>query len=127
MSDWTPRTFHVIDVKSRARIAGLILKLNPDQEWDITIRKHVKLRTLKQNARLHLIFTLVAQETGNTIDDVKDGYKALFTKAKVVKLGKRRLMVYPQTSKMNVAQLNDFMTQCEEHAISNFGVVLGDY
>jgi hypothetical protein len=104
----------------------VILKLPLEREWDITIKRYVKPRTLKQNSRLHLIFSLVADETGQTIDDVKLGYKALFLKPKVVNMGNRPVVVYPSTTKMNREEINLFMTRCEQHAIEWFGIVLGD-
>lgn len=127
MSDATPRSFHVKDKESRARIAGVILKLPLQREWDITIKRYVKPRTLKQNSRLHLIFSLVAEETGQTLDDVKLGYKALFLPARIVNMGTRTLKIYPETRKMNREELNRFMTLVEIHAIETFGIVLGDY
>lgn len=128
VGDATPRTFVVHDHKSRARLAGIILKLPLDgkREWDVTVKRHVRGRTLKQNSRLHLILSLVAEETGQTIEDVKLGYKALYTAPKIVTLGERNLKVYPSTAKMNVEELNRFMTLVEIHAIENFGIILGD-
>ena len=122
----TPRTFVIKDAVSRSKIAGAILKLDARAEWDITIKRHIRRRTLKQNSRLHLLFSLVASETGNDIEDVKDGYKALFLPPKIVDMGSKLMLIYPHTSKMNTAQLNEFMTRVEVHAIENFGIVLGD-
>lgn len=123
---FTPRTFVIKDTFTRSKIAGAILKLDARAEWDITIRRHIKKRTLKQNSRLHMIFSMVASETGNDIEDVKEGYKALFLQPKIVDLSTKRMLIYPRTSKMNVAQLNEFMTRVEAHAIENFGIILGD-
>ena len=123
---FTPRTFVIKDAFTRSKIAGAILKLDARAEWDITIKRHIRRRTLKQNSRLHLLFSLVASETGNDIEDVKDGYKALFLQPKIVDLGSRRVLIYPQTRKMNTVKLNEFMTRVEVHAIENFGIVLGD-
>ena len=127
MSSGTPRSYHVKDKDTRARIASVILKLPLEREWDITIKRYVKPRTLKQNSRLHLIFSLVADETGQTIDDVKLGYKALFLQPKVVNMGNRPVVIYPSTTKMNREEINLFMTRVEQHAIEWFGIVLGDF
>ncbi len=126
MSDATPRTFHVRDRKSRARIASVILKLPLEREWDITVRRHVKRRTEKQNRRLHLLLSLVAEETGQQLEDVKLGYKALFTEPTVVDMGDRKVKIYPSTAKMNTEELNTFMTKVEIHAIETFGIILGE-
>jgi hypothetical protein len=123
---FTPRTFVIKDAFTRSKIAGAILKLDARAEWDITIRRHVRRRTLRQNSRLHLLFSMVSSETGNDIEDVKEGYKALFLQPKIVDLSTKRVLIYPRTSKMNVAELNEFMTRVEVHAIENFGIVLGD-
>jgi hypothetical protein len=122
----TPRTFVIKDAVTRSKIAGVILKLDARREWDITIRRHIKRRTLAQNSRLHLLFSLVADEIGDNIENVKEGYKKLFLQPTVVDLGTRKVQIYPATSKMNVAELNNFMTRVEVHAIETFGIVLGD-
>lgn len=126
IQSFSPRTFVVKDVETRSRLSGFILKLDARREWDVTIRRHVKRRTLKQNSRLHLLFSLVADEIGDDIESVKEGYKKLFLQPKIVDLGSKRVMIYPHTSKMNTEELNNFMTRVEVHAIENFGIVLGD-
>jgi len=112
----------------REHILRVIGKLptKDGQVWDIRIGPYVQKRTLEQNARLHLIFSKVAALTGGDIESVKLGYKALFLAGKEGDFAGRKIIIYPRTSKMNKAQLREFMEQVEAHAISEFGVILGD-
>ena len=96
------------------------------QVWDIRIGPYIARRSLEQNARLHLIFSKVALATGSDIESVKLGYKAMFLAGRETKFGDRKIIIYPRTSKMNKKELRDFMDQCEENAISEFGVILGE-
>jgi hypothetical protein len=100
------------------------LPVEDGEVWDIRIGKYIARRTLQQNARLHLIFQKVALETGSDIDSVKLGYKAMFLAGKETEFHGRKIIVYPQTSKMNKQELNSFMDQVETHAITEFGVIL---
>lgn len=100
------------------------LPVEDGEVWDLRISKYVARRTLEQNARLHLIFQKVALATGGDIESVKLGYKAMFLAGKETDFQGRKVVLYPQTSRMNKAELNSFMEQCEMDAISSFGVIL---
>lgn len=109
------------------RVVNLLRRLPIDGHmWDVSVKLWKPRRTLEQNARLHLLFQHVANSTGGDIESVKLGYKAMFLAGKETAFGGRKIMVYPKTSKMNRKDLADFMTACESHAISEFGVFLGD-
>lgn len=119
-------TYIVDSPKKRDRVASLIGKLPEDQVWDVTVKEYEPRRTLEQNARLHLIFSMVAKATGSDIESVKLGYKALFLPGKEADFHGHKVTVYPKTSKMSKKQLRAFMDQVESHAISEHGVLIGD-
>jgi hypothetical protein len=124
MSDLWGQTY-IIDGPESLRLVVRVLRLLPPKwKWAITIKRHYASRSLEQNARLHLLFGRVAAETGQDIEAVKAGYKAMFLAPTPVNLGNRWLMVYPSTSDMNVAQMAEFMERVEAHAAVEIGVTL---
>lgn len=118
----------VVDTKDkRSRCARRVEALPLEGEvWEIRIAPWEPKRSLEQNARLHLIFHRVAQATGNDLESVKLGYKAMFLPAQEVSVLGRRVTLYPKTSRMTKSELREFMDRCEEHAISEFGILLGE-
>ena len=115
--DRPARKEHALKVISR-------LPVEDGEVWDVRISKYVARRTVEQNARLHLIFSKVALATGSDIESVKLGYKAMFLAGTETDFHGRKIVVYPQTSKMNKKELNSFMEQVETHSITEFGIIL---
>ena len=122
-----PALFMLTTPESQSRCARRILALPLEGvTWEVSIKEWEPKRSLEQNARLHLIFHRVAQATGNDLESVKLGYKSMFLPGKEAMFHGRKIVVYPKTSKMSKAALNSFMEQCEVHAISEYGIVLGE-
>jgi len=117
LDDRPARREHILRVISK-------LPTKDGEVWDIRVGPFVKLRSLSQNARLHLIFQKVAQVTGSDIESVKAGYKQMFLAGRETDFGDKKVVVYPKTSRMNSQELRNFMDQAESHAISEFGVFL---
>lgn len=97
-----------------------------DQIFEFIVRPYQPRRTNEQNARLHLIFSQVAKATGSDVVSVKLGYKSLFLPAQEVETVGGKFKIFPKTSKMTKAQLREFMDQCESHAISEYGILIGE-
>jgi hypothetical protein len=123
----TPALYIVDTPEKRSRLAKRIEALPVEGEvWEVMVKEWEPRRSLEQNARLHLIFHRVAQKIGDDLESVKLGYKALFLPGKEVDFHGHKVMVYPKTSRMTKAQLNDFMLAVETHAITEHGIVLGE-
>ena len=122
-----PATFIVDSEQKRQACVRTILRLPLGEKvWDITVKQWRPRRSLSQNARLHKIFQLVAQETGGDIESVKLGYKQMFLAGKESIFQGRKQIIYPRTSQMNRKELADFMDAVESHAITEWGLVLGN-
>ena len=117
LDDRPNRREHIIRVISK-------LPTKDGEVWDIRVAPYVKRRSLEQNAPLHLNFQKVALATGADIESVKEGYKQTFLAGKETDFHGRKVVVYPQTSKMNTKDMRDFMDQVEADAIESFGVIL---
>jgi len=122
-----PALYIVDSEDKRTRCARRVEALPLDgQIWDVRIAEWEPRRSLEQNARLHLIFHRVAQKIGDDLESVKLGYKQLFLPGKESIFHGKRVTVYPKTSKMTKAQLNEFMEKVEVHAISEHGIMIGE-
>lgn len=123
-----PRLFILDRPERRASLLRVIqhLPLEDGQIWDVRIKEWEPKRSTAQNARLHLIFSEVAKFTGSDVESVKLGYKAMFLPGKESESLGRKVVIYPKTSRMSVKMLNEFMAAVEAHAISEFGVLVGD-
>jgi hypothetical protein len=99
-------------------IYGLDVDAMPPQE--IVIRPYRQKRSLQQNALLHKWFDEIAKVTGEyTADDIKTLMKAKFSPTKLV-CGE---MIPTATSKLNSAQMAEFMDQVSGFA-ATYGVAL---
>ena len=122
-----PAVFVLTTPESQSRCARRILALPLEGvTWEVAIKEWEPKRSLEQNARLHLIFHRVAQKIGDDIESVKAGYKQLFLPGKKSIFHGQRVTVYPKTSRMTKAQLNEFMEKVEIHAISEHGIMIGE-
>lgn len=120
------RTYPVYSVATRHALAANIasLPVGDGQGWEVTVRRRGETRSLAQNARFHALCHMVADDTGNDWRDVKLAYKDLFLDCPVHEVMGRKIKVYPETSKMTVGELADFMTKVEAHAATQLGVFL---
>ena len=100
------------------KIAGLSVEDMPPLE--IVIRTYRQKRSLQQNALLHKWFDEISKVTGEyTADDIKTLMKAKFSPRKLV-CGE---MIPTATSKLNSAQMAEFMEQVAAFALT-YGVAL---
>tara|TARA_R100000322_G_C5437336_1_gene190046 strand:+ start:658 stop:978 length:321 start_codon:yes stop_codon:yes gene_type:complete len=96
----------------------LNIEIPPLQE--VVIRPYRQKRSLQQNALLHKWFDEIAKTTGEyTADDIKTLMKAKFSPRKLV-CGE---MIPTATSKLNSAQMAEFMEQVAAFA-ATYGVAL---
>ena len=120
----TPTTILIDTPAKRDRAVKWLAQIPVDEALELTLRPYKPTRSLQQNARLHKLFGIVADATGNSIEAVKIGYKAKFLVGEPTEFRGQKLMVYPRTSKMNTKELAQFMDQVESDAIAEFGVWL---
>ena len=100
------------------KIAGLSVEDMPPQE--IVIRTYRQKRSLQQNALVHKWFDEIAKTTGEySGDDIKSLMKSKFSPRKLV-CGE---MIPTATSKLNAAQMAEFMEQVSAFA-ATYGVAL---
>ena len=118
------RPIHIRDEKSRQIALDFIAGLNLDKEWDVTVERHKDKRSLSQNALLHRWFGIIADETGNTRDDIKEAYRDMFLDKVPVQIGGKECLVGRSTTKLSTAEMAEFMDKVQAHAASELGILL---
>lgn len=118
---------HILQVDSlidRDAIASVVTKLDSTKAWVVSIKEWREKRSLSQNSLLHVWIDIIANETGNTQEDVKTALKDLFLQLKVVKVGKVERMVRTETSSLDVGQMAEFMDRVLSFAAVDLGITL---
>ncbi|MDY0242189.1 MAG: recombination protein NinB [Rhodospirillaceae bacterium] len=101
-----------------------IHRLNKEKLWEVIIRPYRKPRTLDQNALIHSWFGLIASETGNDPDDVKEALKAKFLPARLVDIDGESIEVRRSTAKLNTVEMAEFCNRMQAWAASELGIQL---
>lgn len=117
------------DIKQNA--ISLIGKLPAHDKplWAVKVFPFVDKRSLAQNNLLHKWLTEIANETGNSMSDVKDHLKAKFLTPKTIqfkdpKTGEVLITeIIPSTSDLNLKEMSLFLNNVEQFAI-DYGVAL---
>lgn len=101
----------------------LVLNLIANGEYELTIKKKTKKRTTDQNALMWMWFTCMEDETGTGKQDFHDYYCKKFLRRTIQINGKDEVVVR-STSKLNTAEMTDFLNKVQADAASEFGITL---
>ena len=108
----------------RQDVLRFIAHLNIEgRAWAVTVVKHTKKRSLLQNSLLHLWLAKIAKETGNSIDDVKEGYREMFM-GKVPHPFNSGKVIGKSTTSLTKEEFSDLLDQIHAHATQDYGIML---
>lgn len=108
--------------QDRARLIEVISALNLTKPWEVVIRRKRARRSLSENAWMHAMFQEIAEGTGNTIEDVKEAYKAMFLGHVPVMMGGQEHMVVRSTTSLDTKEAAAFCKQIHAHALTELGI-----
>lgn len=111
------------DPAVRANTVAFIRTLSPDKDWQVEVKPYKRNRSLEQNALFHKWVQIIASETGNDFDAVKEYLKRRFMAPKVKEAFGEVIEVW-ETRKANVAEMSDLMNKTEAWAASDLEIVL---
>jgi hypothetical protein len=106
-----------------------IQALDPGKAWSVTVKRHVKRRTLKQNAaywaRLSELVDAIADHTGYTSAVLHDVFKDALCPPKAVEFpgGWREVK---STTLLSTAEMALYFDAVAQWAATEFGIVLDD-
>lgn len=115
--------FSVRNSGDRERVISYIGRL-PDKPYDINVAVHHVKRSTSQNALYWLWLDIVADETGNSRDELHDVFRAKFlpvAEHEVLGVVVREL---PTTTKLSTDQFTTYLNQIEVFCNTELGIVL---
>lgn len=119
-----PQSFILRDEAIRQRAITFLSKLDLKTTWQITIGRHRQNRSLVQNNLLWKWYGIVAQETGNSSEDIHEWAKKRFLPPSFITVNGETVEIRRSTTKLNTKEMHEFMTQVEAWAASELGIVL---
>ena len=109
------------DEASRRRILDVIGRLGKGV-WTVEVKRYQKTRSLAQNERWQAITRLIAIETGESHERVKQQLKFRFGFYEMTEVQGVKLAVLRSTTKATTAELADLMEQAEAFAATELGI-----
>jgi hypothetical protein len=114
----------VRDDAIRQRALDFIADLDLDKPWEITVKRHVKKRSLEQNNLYHQWVGAIAGETGHSHDEVHEWLKAEYLAPRMVEINGKTQHWRPTTTKLTTKEMGEFMDQVYVFGTSQLGLML---
>ena len=108
------------DISSKLQ---LLLNTSPNGEYNLTLTRKRTKRTVDQNALMWLWFSCIENETGTDKQDIHD-YCCRAFNYRIVNINGEQQKVAGGTSKLNTAQMANFLNQVQVWAATELGIIL---
>ena len=95
----------------------------PNGKYKVRIEKYYENRSISQNAVLWMWFNCIEDSTGTDKQDVHDYYCSKFLK-RMSTINGNEVMIICGTSKLNTAQMADFMNKIKADSAVELGITL---
>lgn len=111
--------------EQKAHLIRLVEGLGFAPTMQVEIKRFVAKRSLPQNALLHKWFGIIADETGDTADGVKEDLKRMFLQMveRESRITGEVVMEPKRTRDLSKEEMRDFMTRIEAWA-ATWGIAL---
>lgn len=118
--------FLIHNQESLQGVTEYISKLNLDKRYEINITLKREKRTIPQNRLYWLYVTCIADETGNSKEDIHTHLKQTFLKVEDVIIGNASIPKTISTTKLNTSMMANYINQIVVWASSECGIILPD-
>lgn len=118
--------FLIHNQESLQGVKDYISKLNLDKRYEINITLKKEKRTIPQNRLYWLYVTCIADETGNSKEDIHNHLKQTFLKVEDVIIGNASIAKTISTTKLNTSMMANYINQIVVWASSECGIILPD-
>ena len=105
----------VITPQNKPHAIAHIERLDPTKQWEMIIRERKSKRSLEQNERYWDLLTDLGNYLGYTKDEMHDMMRFKLLRTKVIVEGEA-LPIMKSTTKLNVAEMTQYMEQIEHWA-----------
>lgn len=118
--------FIIHNQESLQGVTEYISKLNLEKRYEINITLKREKRTIPQNRLYWLYVTCIADETGNSKEDIHTHLKQTFLKVEDVIIGNASIAKTISTTKLNTSMMANYINQIVVWASSECGIILPD-
>lgn len=118
----TEITIPAQDTVIRKQVTDFITNLSLDKKWIVTVQEHKKRRSLPQNSLIHSWFGIIAKETGDDAESVKEDLIDRFSPRIESKLNPGHMRP-KRTHEMDTAEMTEFVNRIYQLACE-FGIWL---
>ena len=102
-------TEYINNITKLKEVFGKIKEIELSTGYLLSFKKVKEAKTISQNRYIWLVFTFIADETGNTKDDIYKYYLDKFPSFKTIYVNKNEHYVNLSLSQMNKEQLSNFI------------------
>lgn len=121
------QTIIVSGEPQRASVIAFLQRAPLTKPLRVTIEEHTKKRSLSQMGLYWMWLTdvakKVAEETGNTPDDIHQAFKERFLSPTIVEIGDRQIRRY-STKDLNVQEMTAYLEQIYAFVVTELGILL---
>lgn len=118
-------TFKITGHSGLSAVRQYIDRIPDDQKRrEVTIKLQRERRTIPQNSLYHMWLRIIADETGNNVDDTHEAMKTMFLGEKEVRLGGYDVIATCSTASLDTCQFTRFLNQMEAWVSAELGIVL---
>ena len=107
----------------RGDLVNLINGLDLEKKWIIEIKRQTKKRSTGQNSWLWACHKVVAEDTGNSVDDIHEIVKKELLPKKYVEFDGEEIEINGSTTGLTRDQWSEFMVEYAAWA-SRYGIML---
>lgn len=118
------RPFTIHNEESRKQAIDLVAALDITKPWHLTVEPRKRRRSIDQNSLYHKWVSIVAEETGNTHDDVHEWAKSEFLPPSFAMINGVAREYRPSTTKLTTAEMSAYMDKFNAWASSELGLIL---
>ena len=118
--------FNIYDQPSTQAVIDYLNKLNPEKRYEVSIALKRETRTIPQNRLYWLYVTCIADETGNSKEDIHAYIKQTFLKIEDVVIGNVSIAKTLSTTSLNTAMMTNLINKIVVWASSELGIILPD-
>ena len=101
-----------------------ILELDLSKAWEVTVKPYKRSRSVEQNALYWLQLGVLAKETGHSADELHEVAKLKFLLPTFVEIDGEVHEIRRSTTKLNIAEMAEYLTQFQAWAATDLGVNL---
>ena len=118
------KPYHIHSEASRQAVADLVANLSLEKQWNVTVARHQKRRSLSQNNLYWKWVEIVAEETGNDKEDVHDVFKKKFLTGEVREVFDGHQVMRRSTADLNKSAMTEYMDRVSAFCATDLGIIL---